>query len=53
MFKWISLVLVIVGVILYFTGALEIDNNTDSVDISIDKEKTKALKEKIKDKLEE
>jgi len=53
MFKWISLVLVIVGVILYFTGALEIENNEESVDISIDKEKTKELKEKIKDKLEE
>ena len=49
MFKWISLVLLIAAVILYFTGALEIDNNTDSVDISIDIEKTKELKEKIKD----
>jgi len=53
MFKWISLVLVIVAVILYFTGALEIENNEESVDISIDKEKTKELKDKIKDKLEE
>jgi hypothetical protein len=53
MLKWISLVLVIVGVILYFTGALEIENNADSVDISIDKDKTKELKDKIKDKLEE
>ena len=53
MLKWISLVLVIVAVILYFSGALEIENNTDSVDISIDKDKTKELKDKIKDKLEE
>ena len=53
MLKLISLVLVIVGVVLYFTGALEIENNDDSVEISIDKDKTKALKDKIKDKLEE
>jgi hypothetical protein len=53
MLKWISLALVVVAVILYFSGALEIENSTDSVDISIDKEKTKALKEKIKDKLDE
>ncbi len=53
MLKWISLALVVIVVILYFTGALEIENNTDSVDISIDKEKTETLKEKIKDKFEE
>jgi hypothetical protein len=53
MLKWISLALVVVGVILYFTGALEIDNSADSVDFSIDKDKAAALKEKLKDKLEE
>lgn len=53
MLKWISLALVIVGVILYFTGTLEIDNNADSVDISIDKDKAKDLTKKIRDKMEE
>lgn len=53
MLKWISLALVIVAVILYFTGALEIENNTDSLDISIDKEKTAELKDSIKEKLQE
>ena len=53
MLRWFALAVVAVGIVLYFYGALELSNGSDSVDISIDKEKTKELGESIKDKIEE
>jgi len=53
MIKWISLAIVLVAVALYFTGALELENNADSVNISIDKEKTEELGKSLKERLEE
>jgi len=53
MFKWISLFIVLVAIVLYFTGALEVDSSGDSLHIEIDKEKAQELGESIKDKLED
>jgi len=52
MLKWIALAVVFIAVILYFAGALEIDNSAKTVDISVDKDKTKELGESIKKSLE-
>jgi hypothetical protein len=53
MIKWAFLVLVVMAIILYFTGALEVDNTQDSVSVTVDKNKAKELGESIKDKIEE
>ena len=53
MYKWVFLVLIVIGVALYFTGALEVDNSQDSVSVTVDKSKAKELGESIKDKIEE
>jgi len=53
MIKWISLAIVLAAVALYFTGALELDDSGDSVNITIDKEKAQDFGESIKERLED
>ena len=53
MLKWISLAIVLIATVLYFTGALEFENSANSIDISVDKDKAQELGKSIKDKLEE
>ena len=53
MYKWVFLVLIVIGVALYFTGALEVDNSQDSMSVTVDKNKAKELGESIKEKIEE
>ncbi len=53
MYKLIFLGLIAIGLLLYFSGALEFDNSDESVRITVDKEKTKELGESIKDQLED
>ena len=53
MIKWMVIVLIVVAIALYFTGALEVDNTQDSVSVTVDKNKAKELGESIKDKIEE
>ena len=53
MLKWISLAIVLTAVALYFSGALELDNSGDSVNITVDKDKAQDLGESIKEKFDE
>jgi len=53
MLKWISLVIVVVLIGLYFSGALELSDGGDSIDVSIDKEKAQDLGKSIRESLEE
>lgn len=53
MIKWVVIVLSVVAITLYFTGALEVDNTQESVSFTVDKNKAKELGESIKDKIEE
>ncbi len=53
MYKWMFLALIAAGVGLYFGGALEIDDSGDNVNISVDKDKAKALGESLKEQLQE
>ena len=52
MLKWISFVIVVMAIVLYFTGALEFSDKSNSINISVDKDKAKDLGESIKDKLQ-
>jgi len=53
MYKWVFVILVIVGLGLYFSGALWVINSEESVSVTVDKDKAKELGESIKDKIEE
>jgi len=52
MSKLILLVLFVSLAGLYFSGALEFDDSGDSVNMSIDKDKAKALGESVKKQLQ-
>lgn len=51
MIKWIGIGVVVLGLALYFGGALELNNNDGTIDISIDKDKAQSLGEDVKDRL--
>lgn len=53
MYKLIFLALVLAVTGLYFSGALEFDDSGDNINISVDKDKAKALGESIKEQLED
>jgi len=53
MFKWISLAIVVAAIGLYFSGALEFENSSDSVNVVVDKDKAKEAAESLKEKLQE
>lgn len=51
MLKWILIVIVLIGAVLYFNGALEFDSSDNKLNISIDKNKAEELGESVKDKI--
>ncbi len=53
MYKWIIIGLLVAGVALYLSGALDVDTRGDSVDISLDKSKAEELAKSVKEKVEE
>ncbi len=53
MYKWIFIGLAIMGLVLYFTGALEIVNSDERVSVTVDKDKAKEFGSSIKQKIKE